>query len=55
MAISHSLSGMPPLQRPTTDVFRWIVGSHASGDAPTSSSASFGMRDSLSTNFAEAQ
>ena len=55
MAISNTLSEMPPLQRPTTSVSRWIAGSHVSGNVPTSSLGSFVMRDFLSTNFAEAQ
>jgi hypothetical protein len=55
MAISNTLSEMPPLQRPTTSVSRWIAGSHVSGNVPTSILGSFVMQDFLSTNFAEAQ
>jgi hypothetical protein len=55
MAISHSGCGMPPRQRPTPSVCRWLVGAHAAGDALPAALASCDRRDALSTNFAAAQ
>jgi hypothetical protein len=55
MAMSNSISGMPPQLIPTTYGPKWIAGLHVSVTVPTSSWDSFVMQGSMSTNFAEAQ